>query len=106
MMTIDDVERMRSLLDQGVIIDQEFSWELVSAVLENRVNIDDVVHLIPLSLKTDILRDIEYIESNDYLNPNPFVNDGLTEADRLERSKKLRSSYEKAFSLIRDHFSK
>ncbi|GAA5497221.1 hypothetical protein Rhal01_03414 [Rubritalea halochordaticola] len=106
MMTTDDVKRMCALLEDGVILDREFAWAIISAILKGEVNVSSIIHLLPLSLKRVMLDDIEYIESNDYLNPNPFVNDGLTEADRLERSKKLRSSYEKAFSLIRDHYSK
>ena len=89
----------------GEILDREFSWLIIGAILDDQLEVEEVLSFIPLSLESVMSQHMKDLETRDYLDLNPFVADGLTDAQRIERAKKLKGKYQKAFSKLRSHFN-
>ena len=96
---------MNSLFDEGEILDREFSWMIICGILENKINVVDVLHFIPTALKSVMLAHIEGVENNNYIDPNQFINDGLSDLERIKRSEELLPTYKYSFSMIKSYFN-
>ena len=102
-------ERIRnacSAFNDGVILDSELASLIVSAVLEGDLKgMDDLACPIPPAIRETMLKSISYIESHDYVDPNPYVRDGLSDQQKRDRAASLMETYKTVFAQFRRYFN-
>ena len=99
------IQRACDLFTQNVILDSELAWLVVHAVLDGNLgNLNELNCSMPAGVCDAMLAVISHIESHDYVDPNPFVRDGLSDTQKRQRADRLMKTYKFVFAQIRQHF--
>ena len=106
MSMIEKMTRMRSLYDDGVILDRELSTVMLLGILDGDVStFEECKPCLSPGLRDLILEQIQAYEANDYMDPNPFVNVDLSDDEKKERALRLKPAYKAIFSDIKSYFA-